>query len=137
MAYTPNSARDPATLGKLREQRREYQHRFRTKNPKHSAQRTAIYRQRHPERAKLSLQKSSRKSLYGLSDIDYNVMFAAQGGLCSICTEAPAIAVEHSHVTKAVRSLTCRQCNVMIGMAHERPDILRRGAEYLEKHGKD
>lgn len=61
-------------------------------------------------------------------------MSVAQGGLCAICGEARELVVEHSHATSKIRALTCDPCNVMLGMAHESPDVLRRGAEYLEKH---
>jgi len=60
----------------------------------------------------------------------------AQGNACAVChepfTKTPI--VDHCHVTGAVRALTCRECNTMIGMAREMPHILRSAAAYLEHH---
>ena len=77
------------------------------------------------------------KHLYGITKADYDQMLAVQGGRCAICNEPPAkgrLHVDHDHVTGAVRKLLCKPCNGMIGYAKDSPDILRRGAEYIEKH---
>lgn len=76
---------------------------------------------------------------FGITKADYDVMVEAQGGRCAICSEPPEnrrLFVDHDHETMKVRSLLCLTCNGMLGYGKDDPDILRRGAEYLEKHGK-
>lgn len=51
---------------------------------------------------------------YGLSPADYDRLLALQGGRCAICRGRPKskrLAVDHSHVTGAVRGLLCSRCN--------------------------
>lgn len=66
----------------------------------------------------------------------------AQQGLCAICgrvltfdsTGSDRICADHAHAEPPrPRGVLCTICNVMLGMAQDNPDILRAGAEYLEK----
>jgi len=66
----------------------------------------------------------------------------AQHGLCAICegvltfdsTVSDRICADHAHAEPPrPRGVLCTTCNVMLGMAQDNPDILRAGAEYLEK----
>ena len=89
------------------------------------------------------LFKRHLKLTYGLTVEAYNAMVRAQGGLCAICVGPPTrtprgtyrLVVDHRHSTGAVRSLLCGNCNVAIGHMRENPSLLRRAADYLEKHG--
>jgi hypothetical protein len=74
------------------------------------------------------------KHCYGLSVDDYNAMLARQGGACAICrgTEHP-LCVDHCHVTRQVRRLLCRRCNLGIGYFRDDPRLLRAAAAYLEE----
>jgi hypothetical protein len=85
------------------------------------------------------------KRYYGLTLETYNVMLAAQGGVCAICKGAEtyqpktydgpkALSVDHNHATGAIRGLLCSRCNYMIGHSMENPDVLIEGAAYLRKH---
>lgn len=67
---------------------------------------------------------------FGITVEDYDRMFAAQGGVCSLCKRPPKIkkdgtpkwgacrlAVDHDHfraVPKSVRGLLCASCNRLI-----------------------
>lgn len=59
----------------------------------------------------LGVQKATRRyRVYGVGSQDYAQMLAAQGGVCAICGMRPAgkdLAVDHNHVTGAVRGLLC------------------------------
>jgi hypothetical protein len=85
------------------------------------------------------------KRYYGMSGETYNMMLAAQGGVCAICkgtetyiakgyNEPKALSVDHNHETGAIRGLLCSNCNYMIGHCRENPDILLDGAKYLRLH---
>ncbi|GGN35817.1 hypothetical protein FHR83_006243 [Actinoplanes campanulatus] len=46
--------------------------------------------------------------------------------------EAARLVVDHCHLSGRVRGLVCNNCNGMIGLARDRPEILRAGADYLQ-----
>ena len=75
---------------------------------------------------------------YGITPNEYDAMFAEQGGGCAICAAEPGskrnhlkpnLAVDHDHVTGAVRGLLCLSCNGALGVLGE--DNLRSAMEYL------
>lgn len=70
---------------------------------------------------------------YGITQADYERMFAAQDGKCAICRKSQdrAFDVDHCHSTGKVRGLLCTSCNRMIGHAGDNPATLIAGAEYL------
>lgn len=86
---------------------------------------------------------------YGMSLETYNVMLAAQNGVCAICkgtetyqpktySSPKALSVDHNHETGAIRGLLCSRCNYMIGHSREDEEILLAGVAYLRKHaGRD
>ncbi len=55
------------------------------------------------------------KNTYGLSQEDYELLLAKQGGVCGICGAPPppdrALCVDHDHNTGLVRGLLCILCN--------------------------
>jgi hypothetical protein len=75
---------------------------------------------------------------------NYNITFAdelrlrnAQQNVCAICgcdfgDEAPC--VDHDHKTLKVRGLLCKQCNYALGQFGDDVRLLRRAADYLERH---
>ncbi|MFI5865868.1 endonuclease VII domain-containing protein [Streptomyces sp. NPDC051546] len=75
---------------------------------------------------------------YGLSPEDYQKLFEHQDGRCAICRETrqTSLAVDHCHKTEAIRGLLCARCNgqLLARGARDRPDVLRRAAEYLETY---
>lgn len=78
---------------------------------------------------------------YGITPEDYQRMFDEQDGKCAICgkTEnlfgtSERLHVDHCHKSGIVRGLLCGQCNVMLGASTDDPDIMRKGAVYLERH---
>jgi hypothetical protein len=69
---------------------------------------------------------------YGLTTADVQALIDAQGGLCAICEERPAVHVDHDHVTGQVRGVLCFPCNAALGQFRDRIDLLARAARYLE-----
>jgi hypothetical protein len=72
-----------------------------------------------------------RKS-YGMTGAEFQAMVDAQGGLCAICQERPAVHVDHDHETGQVRGVLCFPCNAALGQFRDRIDLLARAASYLE-----
>jgi hypothetical protein len=72
------------------------------------------------------------KRQYGISEAERDAMIKEQRGFCSICLESDAVHVDHDHKTGRVRGVLCFSCNAALGQFKDRPDALRRAAEYLE-----
>ncbi|WP_183594748.1 endonuclease VII domain-containing protein [Nocardioides soli] len=82
--------------------------------------------------------KAQNLALYGLSLEQYQAMWSRQNGMCLTCGETlrsgiGGAAVDHDHLTGAVRGILCASCNRALGYARDSPAILRRLADYLEK----
>jgi hypothetical protein len=80
---------------------------------------------------------------FGISLEEYHEMLAAQGGKCAICGNGndgtrhgklKALAVDHCHKTGKVRGLLCESCNQGIGKLKDDPSVLRKAADYIERH---
>lgn len=72
-----------------------------------------------------------RKTVYGLSNKQYEELVVAQKGLCFICSRAVKLVVDHNHETKEVRSLLCNKCNVMVGYVES--GHMKRFEDYVER----
>ena len=76
---------------------------------------------------------------YGLTEETYRSMLTAQGNVCPICTRPPTDkrkrwCLDHDHVTGRLRGIVCLSCNIGLGQFSNNPYILRRAAEYIERH---
>ena len=115
-----------------REKRREYQRKWMAANPeKVKAAAKRAYAKRSPESIKKKneyrkLSHLARK--YGMTQADWDAMYAAQGGVCAICKipgrtgKHGKLAVDHCHSSGRVRGLLCGPCNVAIGILGETPE---------------
>lgn len=83
------------------------------------------------------------KSLYGISQADYDRLVAQQDDRCAICGAASPGSrgcwrVDHDRLTGKIRGLLCDNCNRGIGYLRHDPDILVGAVRYLAQHiGKD
>lgn len=90
------------------------------------------------KRNKMKNQTFTKK--YGLSLEQINKMLIAQDNKCAICKvhkdEAGkrGMMVDHCHTTNKVREMLCANCNVILGMCYDNPQILIEAITYLEKH---
>lgn len=73
----------------------------------------------------------SRRSLYGLDPADFDLMVAAQSGVCAICTQPRELHVDHDHETGRIRGLLCSNCNTALGLLGEDVDVLIAALAYL------
>jgi len=102
---------------KTTEQAADYQAKYRqTLTP---AKRHTYYTTFKNKRQK-SWRKYMYKSLYGISQEQYQAMVEKQGGNCAICQHPPkpskVLCVDHCHGTGKIRGLLCNTCNISIGM---------------------
>lgn len=85
------------------------------------------------------------KRYYGITLETYNVMLAAQSGVCAICRGAETyvpkghgtpkpLSVDHNHETGQIRGLLCSNCNYLVGHCKEDRDVLLEAVKYLDKH---
>jgi hypothetical protein len=68
---------------------------------------------------------------YRIGEDDVERLIAEQNGLCVVCVKAAPQAVDHDHVTGAVRGILCGGCNTGMGQLDDNPWLLRRAIEYL------
>jgi hypothetical protein len=82
---------------------------------------------------------------FGLTEEEYNDLFASQNGLCAICNgkeraraamtrNIRALAIDHCHETDRVRGLLCSSCNRAVGLLKDDPELIRKAADYVERH---
>jgi len=107
--------------------------------------RRARLRTKHGKRAH---QSQRLQHVYGITLDDYDRMFAAQDGVCVICSEPETkmwrghtgraavtrLCVDHDHDTGKVRELLCDRCNKLLGFARDDIDILTKVINYINKH---
>ncbi len=82
-------------------------------------------------------------SKYGVTIEWYEQKLAEQGGACALCGHVPPpdgikaasrLHVDHNHKTGITRDLLCTRCNMGVGYFMEDPALMRRAAEYIERH---
>jgi len=78
------------------------------------------------------------KNTYGISTEEYELMFQRQGSRCAIChieasETSRGLFVDHCHESDIVRELLCLHCNTALGHFKDNPELMREGAEYVEK----
>lgn len=95
-----------------------------------------------PERRRVVNRRNALRR-YGLTVEQYDAMLAEQSCVCALCGNpanpdgvraASRLHVDHDHTTGQVRALLCNHCNRGIGAFVDDPDLLRRAAEYIERH---
>lgn len=64
----------------------------------------------------------------------YKKYFSIQNGCCELCGKKERLVIDHDHKTGLMRSLLCYKHNMALGMFNEDVELLRRAADYLEKH---
>lgn len=81
---------------------------------------------------------TERDRKFGLDDGDVELLQTWGNDVCWICEEPESVAgrslaVDHCHEIGTVRGLLCSRCNQVIGRMKDRPDWLRRAADYVER----
>lgn len=95
------------------------------------------------KRADFQNNRETLRTNFGITLERYQEMHDEQGGLCAICARPETakrkdrllcLAVDHDHVTGAVRRLLCNNCNHGLGHFKDSPDLLLRAVQYLRDH---
>lgn len=95
-----------------------------------------------------STRKYNLKRSFGITPEDYDNLLLKQKGVCAICGNLETIkdakngmikrlAVDHNHITGAVRGLLCAACNYIIGSCKENVNTLRSAIEYIRFHNNE
>lgn len=101
-------------------------------------ERTKKFYHENKGRYRAYARKSDLKRLYDLTPEQYTDLLLKQNERCLICTKHKdefqyKLCVDHHHVTKKVRGLLCKPCNLIIGNAKDSPQILSNTIGYLQK----
>lgn len=120
---------------------RAAQKRYAEKHPDRVKRSRSAYRRRNLRKVRERDRHHSLKKRYGISLDDYRAMLSSQGGRCAICrgtrtARGRELAVDHCHKTGRVRGILCVHCNVALGQARDRVDVLRAMIRYLRKWGR-
>jgi hypothetical protein len=121
------------------ERTKELNKRWHKNNPERRKELNKRWRENNPEKVKEMEKKSLLKNNYNIDINDYNNMLTLQVSGCTICGKSitengKALAVDHDHETGAVRGLLCNSCNTALGLFNDNPELLRKAADYIEKH---
>lgn len=93
------------------------------------------YREKQRVRSRRSQRRTRFRKIYGISEADYDVMFARQRGACAICRRTgERLCVDHCHLIRRVRSLLCIKCNSGLGFFNDDRALLLAAAAYLQAH---
>jgi len=146
---TPEQWAASLDYGKSKAQRLRSSPAYRRKSNEHA--RLAAARARETPEGRVRQNANKRRSCarkkrgaqlwasYRLRLPQYEAATSALGGACAICGEREVggrrLAVDHDHATGCYRGLLCMNCNMAIGKFRDRPDLLRKAADYLEAGG--
>lgn len=74
---------------------------------------------------------------YNITIDQYYELLETQNYLCKICnsecSSGQELSVDHDHVTKEIRGLLCKRCNLGIGFFKHNRDLLISAIKYLSK----
>lgn len=93
----------------------------------------------HIKQSNSVAQKNHLRRKYNLSLEEYTSKLEKQHHCCALCgktqkEEKSALCVDHDHKTGQIRDLLCRVCNRALGLFKDDPQLLKKAAEYLERH---
>jgi hypothetical protein len=98
----------------------------------------ARWRSRNLETAKQRNRDSEYRRKYGISLEQYDEMLKAQQGVCGICVTScdtgMNLAVDHCHNTNKVRGLLCKNCNTALGLLKENVENMNKAINYIKFH---
>lgn len=95
-----------------------------------------------PEYYSKKRRERQLKSVYNISQEQFDGILKEQKGCCAICgTNKPtgkwkAFAVDHNHKTNQIRGLLCNECNRGMGLLKDDPILLIKAAQYLLRHAR-
>lgn len=93
------------------------------------------WRRDNPEKVKAMERRRHLKQLYSVTPEKIDEMFSLQKGKCALCGEdlQRKFNIDHDHKTGLIRGLIHFSCNLLLGHAKDRIDILEKAILYLNK----
>lgn len=87
---------------------------------------------------KPGIRSSFMKCMYGITEDDFQRMFAEQGHKCACCGTRTIAGkrgwmVDHCHATGLLRGIICYRCNSGLGILGDSVDRLLMAVAYLQK----
>lgn len=124
-----------------RNRRQEWTENDRKKNP----DRYKNYAKKYHEINYVLYQSKRTARKYGLPYEKYLEMIEKSNGKCAICNceetrnlgkkeRLTQLSIDHCHKEQKVRGLICYACNLILGFANDRIDLLNSAIRYLEQH---
>jgi hypothetical protein len=92
------------------------------------------YRREYRKGREAEAREGHLRRKFGLTQADYDELFAKQGGGCRICRRPPgkiSLHVDHDHETGEIRGLLCVGCNNALGQFHDDTQLLGRAITYV------
>jgi len=100
----------------------------------------------YARRDKLKVRQLAVKYKYGLEWGEYTQLHEQANGCCEICNKPVSLLatkemetayVDHCHITKKVRGILCRVCNIALGGFKDSRLHLNKAIDYLDKYDSD
>jgi len=94
----------------------------------------------YASRCKQCTSHYNRNITYNITEVEFNSLFASQGGMCAICGKIlvlyskNGVAIDHDHKSGKIRGLLCRECNLMLGFSNDDVTILNSAIKYLDEN---
>jgi hypothetical protein len=95
-----------------------------------NAQRTRNWELANPQRSRERKRRDWIKRTWNMTEQEYD-SFRSQA--CEICGDIHDMVIDHDHLSGKIRGVLCKKCNNVLGMARDKPNILRAAASYLER----
>jgi Recombination endonuclease VII len=112
------------------ESQRSYNREYYRQNKAKMKASAAKWGRANPDKVRQAKRRCEVKAKYGLSLEAYSVILAKG---CCICG-SEATDLDHDHATGHVRGGLCHKHNKGLGLFNDNPELLRKAADYLEKH---
>lgn len=135
-------ARNKAWSVANRDKRLAYERRYQEENRQRVNDSARIYRERHPDKARLAAKRSNLKKKFGISIDEYRELYRIQKGKCAITGRELVIgkvgrngaALDHNHKTGKIGKFLDATINSALGAFDHNPRLLRAAADYCEKY---
>ena len=69
---------------------------------------------------------------FGVSEEGCRALFEASDYKCMVCRTSEVLVIDHDHESGAVRGVLCKQCNIALGGARDRIEVLEGLIRYLK-----
>jgi hypothetical protein len=98
----------------------------------HARAKERAYEQRADVATRTRTRRAAR--LYEVPAEQLQAMEAEQQGRCAVCGRQRKLAVDHCHLTGAVRGLLCYPCNIALGQVDDDVERLRQLIAYVKRY---